>query len=134
VPVVVRQLVFIRPPCNLFGPTVRATVAVLLAPVALVEEALIVALELVVEDDAADVVKITLGDDPKRADRRQRLSIDPFVIGNHSARALRRGAGWPRAKGAGQRRALSDYSKRSTGNPLGTDRGISLRRLSGLAR
>jgi hypothetical protein len=34
----------------------------------------------------------------------------------------------------GQRRALFDYSKRSTGNPLGTDRGISLRRLSGLAR
>ena len=50
--IVVRQLVFTRPPCNLFGLTVRATVAVLLASVALVQEALIVALELVVKDDA----------------------------------------------------------------------------------
>ena len=49
---VVRQLVFPRPPCNLFGFTVRPAVAVLLASIALVQEALIVALQLVVEDDA----------------------------------------------------------------------------------
>jgi hypothetical protein len=30
--------------------------------------------------------------------------------------------------------SFSFYSKRSTGNPLGTDRGISLRRLCGPAR
>jgi hypothetical protein len=52
VPVVVRQLVFPRPACNLFGLAVRPTVAVLLAAIALVEESLIVALQLVVEDDA----------------------------------------------------------------------------------
>jgi hypothetical protein len=52
VPIVVRQLVFPRPPCNLFGLTVRPAVAVLLAAISLVEESLIVALELVVEDDA----------------------------------------------------------------------------------
>jgi hypothetical protein len=52
VPIVVRQLVFARPAPNLFGLTVRPAVAVLLASVALVQEALIVALELVVEDDA----------------------------------------------------------------------------------
>ena len=52
VPIVVRQLVLPRPPRNLFGLTVRPAVAVLLAAIALVEEALIVALELVVEDDA----------------------------------------------------------------------------------
>ena len=54
VPIVVRQLMFPRPACNLFGLTVRPTVAVLLPSVALVQEALIVALELVVEDDAPD--------------------------------------------------------------------------------
>ena len=43
---------FPRPPCNLFGLTVRPAVAVLLASVALVEESLVVALQLVVEDDA----------------------------------------------------------------------------------
>jgi hypothetical protein len=52
VPVVVRQLVFPRPPRDLVGLAVRATVAVLLAAIALVEESLIVTLEFVVEDDA----------------------------------------------------------------------------------
>ena len=52
VPIVVRQLVFPRPTRNLFGLTVRPAVAVLLAAIALVEESLIVALQLVVEDDA----------------------------------------------------------------------------------
>ena len=52
VPIVVRQLVFPRPSCNLFGLTVRPAVAVLLAAIALVQEPLIVALQLVVEDDA----------------------------------------------------------------------------------
>ena len=55
VPIVVRQIVFTRPPCNLFGLTARPPVAVLLAAIALVEESLIVALQLVVEDDAADL-------------------------------------------------------------------------------
>ena len=49
VPIVVRQLVFSRPACNFFGLAVRPAIAVLLASVALVQEALIVALELVVE-------------------------------------------------------------------------------------
>src|SRR5687767_11908559 len=52
VPIVVRQLVFPRPTRDLFGLTVRPAVAVLLAAIALVEESLIVALQLVVEDDA----------------------------------------------------------------------------------
>jgi hypothetical protein len=52
VPIVVRQLVFTRPTRNLFRLTVRPAVAVLLASVALVQEALIVALQFVVEDDA----------------------------------------------------------------------------------
>ena len=43
-----RQLVFPSPPCNLFGLTVGPAVAVLLAAVAFVQEALIGALELVV--------------------------------------------------------------------------------------
>ena len=51
-PIVVRQLVLPRPPRNLFGLTVRPAVAVLLAAIALVQEPLIVALQLVVEDDA----------------------------------------------------------------------------------
>jgi hypothetical protein len=55
VPIVVRQIVFTRPPCNLFGITVGPAVAVLLAPVAFVQEALIVALKLVVEDDPPDL-------------------------------------------------------------------------------
>jgi hypothetical protein len=54
VTVVVRQLVFPGPSGNLFGLTVRPAVAVLLAAIALVEESLIVALQLVVEDDAPD--------------------------------------------------------------------------------
>ena len=52
VPIVVRQLVFPCPACNLFGLTVRPAVAVLVAAIALVEESLIVAFQLVVEDDA----------------------------------------------------------------------------------
>jgi len=54
VPIVVRQIAFTCPPRNLFGLTVRPTVAVLLAAIALVQESLIVALQLVVEDDALD--------------------------------------------------------------------------------
>ena len=54
VPIVVRQLVFPRPTCNLFRLTVRPAVAVLLAAIALVQEPLIVAIELVVEDDASN--------------------------------------------------------------------------------
>ena len=50
---VVRQRVFPRPAGNLFRLTIRPAVAVLPAPVALVQEALIVALELVVQDNAA---------------------------------------------------------------------------------
>jgi hypothetical protein len=45
VPIVVRQLVFPRPACNLFGLTVRPAVAVLLAAIALMQEALIIAFE-----------------------------------------------------------------------------------------
>ena len=52
VPIVVRQLVLPRSAGDLFGLAVRPTVAVLLAAIALVEESLIVALQLVVEDDA----------------------------------------------------------------------------------
>ena len=52
VSIVVGQLMFPRPARNLFGLTVRPAVAVLLAPVALVQEALIVAFELVVEHDS----------------------------------------------------------------------------------
>ena len=51
-PVVVRQGVFPRPAGNLFRLSVRPAIAVLLAAIALVEESLIVALQLVVEDDA----------------------------------------------------------------------------------
>ena len=53
-PVVVRQLVLPRPPRDLFRLTIRPAVAVLLAAIALVEETLVVALQLVVEDDAPD--------------------------------------------------------------------------------
>ena len=52
VPIVVRQLVLARPPRDLLGLAIRPAVAVLLAAIALVQEALIVALQLVVEDDA----------------------------------------------------------------------------------
>jgi hypothetical protein len=54
VPIVVRQLVFPGPPSNLFGLAVRPAVAVPLAAITLVQESLIVALQLVVEDDAPD--------------------------------------------------------------------------------
>jgi hypothetical protein len=54
VPLVVRQIVFTRPPSNLFRLTVRPAVAVLPAAVALVEESLIVALKFVVEDDPSN--------------------------------------------------------------------------------
>jgi hypothetical protein len=54
VPIVVRQLVFPSPPCNLFRRTIRPAIAVLLAAIALVEKSLILALQLVVEDDAPD--------------------------------------------------------------------------------
>ena len=54
VPIVVRQLVFPCPPCNLFRLAIRPTIAVLLPAIALVEESLIVALQLVVEDDSPD--------------------------------------------------------------------------------
>ena len=52
VPIVVRQLVLARPPRDLGGLAIRPAVAVLLPSIALVEEPLIVALELVVENDA----------------------------------------------------------------------------------
>ena len=52
VPIVVRQLVFPRPPCNLFRLAIRPAIAVLLPAIAFVEESLIVALQLVVEDDS----------------------------------------------------------------------------------
>jgi hypothetical protein len=52
VTIVVRQLVFPGPSSNLFGLTVRPAVAVLLAAIALVEESLVVALQLVVQDHA----------------------------------------------------------------------------------
>jgi hypothetical protein len=58
VPILVRQLVFTRPPCNLFRLTVWPAIAVLLAAIALVEESLIVALQLVVEDDAPNPTAI----------------------------------------------------------------------------
>ena len=54
VPIVLRQLVFPCPACNLFGLSVRAAVEVLLPSIALVQEALIIALELVVEDHSPD--------------------------------------------------------------------------------
>jgi len=61
VPIVVRQLVFPRPPCNLFRLTVRPAVTVLLASVALVQEALIVTLQFVVEDDAPNPTALAAG-------------------------------------------------------------------------
>ena len=76
VAVVVRQLVFPRPPCNLFGFTVRPAVAVLLASVALVQEALIVALELVVEDDPANPTTLV----PQSLLRALVGAIDPGVV------------------------------------------------------
>ena len=72
VPIVVRQVVFPRPACNLFGLPVRPAVAVLLASIALVQEALIVALQLVVEDDAPDSAALARAGAPRRAGRRDR--------------------------------------------------------------
>jgi len=54
VPIVVRQLVLPRPASNLFRLTIRPAVAVLLAAIALVQKALIITLQLVVEDDATN--------------------------------------------------------------------------------
>jgi hypothetical protein len=51
-PVVVRQLVLPRPPRDLLRLAIRLTVAVLLASIPLLQEPLILALQLVVEDDA----------------------------------------------------------------------------------
>jgi hypothetical protein len=58
VTIVVRQIVFTRPARNFFGLAVRPAIAVLLAAIALVQESLIVALQLVVEDDASNPTAI----------------------------------------------------------------------------
>jgi hypothetical protein len=63
VSVVARQVVLARPPRDLFGLTIRPAVAVLPAAIALVQEPLIVALELVVENhslNSAALVSNTL--------------------------------------------------------------------------
>jgi hypothetical protein len=52
VAVVIRQVVFASPPSDLLRFPIRASIAILLAPIPLVQEALVVALELVVQDDA----------------------------------------------------------------------------------
>jgi hypothetical protein len=52
VSIVVRQFVFPGPSGNLFGFAIRPAIAVLLAAIVLVEESLILALQLVVENDA----------------------------------------------------------------------------------
>jgi hypothetical protein len=49
--VVARQVVFPSPSCDLLGLPIRSSVAVLPAPIALVQESLVVALQLVVQDD-----------------------------------------------------------------------------------
>ena len=54
VTIVVRQFVLARPPHDLAGLAIRPAVAVLLASIALVQKALIITLELVVEDDSPD--------------------------------------------------------------------------------
>jgi hypothetical protein len=59
VTIVVRQFVLARPPRDLGGLTIRSAVAVLLASIALVQEALIVPLELVIEDDSADLAPLS---------------------------------------------------------------------------
>jgi hypothetical protein len=51
----VREVVFVRPFANLIGCAIRMAVVVVLVAVALVEPALVLALQLVVEDDALDV-------------------------------------------------------------------------------
>jgi hypothetical protein len=50
--VVVRQVVFARPSCDLLRLPIRSSVAILPATVAFVEKPLVVALQLVVQDDA----------------------------------------------------------------------------------
>src|SRR5690349_7385350 len=50
--VVVRQVVFSRPACNLLRLPIRSSVAVLPPAIALVQEPLVVALQLVVQDHA----------------------------------------------------------------------------------
>jgi hypothetical protein len=51
----VRQVVFVRPVANLIGRAVGMSVVIVVVLVALVEPALVLALQLVVEDDALDV-------------------------------------------------------------------------------
>jgi hypothetical protein len=51
----VRQVVFVRPFANLIGRAIRMAVEVVVVLVPLVEPALVLALQLVVEDDALDV-------------------------------------------------------------------------------
>jgi hypothetical protein len=51
----VRQVVLVRPVANLIGSPIRVAVVVVVVPVARVEPALVLALELVVEDHALDV-------------------------------------------------------------------------------
>ena len=54
----VRQVVFVRPFPNLIGRAIGVAVVVVVVLVALVEPALILALQLVVEDDALDASSI----------------------------------------------------------------------------
>jgi hypothetical protein len=51
----IRQVVFVRPFANLIGRAIRMAVVVVVILVPLVEPALILALQLVVEDDALNV-------------------------------------------------------------------------------
>jgi hypothetical protein len=52
--VLVRQSVVARPSCDLLRLPIRSSVAVLPAAIAFVQEPLVVALQLVVQDDAID--------------------------------------------------------------------------------
>src|SRR6476660_1264298 len=52
--VVVRQTLLARPPRNLFGRAIGSPVAVRAAAIALLKEPLVIALELVVQNDALD--------------------------------------------------------------------------------
>lgn len=54
VPVVVRQIVFARPTADLFRLPIWSTIAVRPTAIAFLEEALVVALQFVVEDDATE--------------------------------------------------------------------------------
>jgi hypothetical protein len=51
----VREVVFVRPVANLIGRAVGMSVVIVVVLVALVEPALVLALQLVVQDDALDV-------------------------------------------------------------------------------